>query len=223
MPRCAASFLFVLFSSSVFASSLPVSPFVMGPPVVPVLARASFLHAMNPDVDLATALNYSLLYEEEGQAEGVNPDLAFAQMLLETSFLRFGGQVRAGQNNFAGLGALDGGDQGLMFPSPRQGIRAQIQHLKYYATTLPLNGEPINPRLGRVKRASAVTAWQLSRSWASDPEYGDKLMALIERMVAHADRSASGPTRSSLPTLALPSLPGDGPPSARSGGAAGRP
>jgi len=178
----------------------------MGPPTVPAAARASFIHAMNPAVDLATALNYSLLYDEEGRLEGVNPDLAFAQMLLETSFLKFGGQVKAGQNNFAGLGALDGGDRGLVFASPRLGIRAQVQHLKYYATALPLEGVPINPRLGYVKRASAPTVWQLSQAWASDPEYGNKLMALMARMVAHADRQESA--RSPLPAVAPPPVPG---------------
>jgi len=141
--------------------------------------------------------------------EGVNPDLAFAQMLLETSFLRFSGQVRLEQNNFAGLGAVDGGNQGLAFVSPRQGVRAQIQHLKYYATTLPLNGNPINPRLGWVKRATAPTVLQLSGAWASDPDYGKKLMALVARMVAHADRPSEGSTRNAFPTVAPPPLPGN--------------
>ena len=198
---------FALLSSAVFGDAGP-NPLVMGPPAVPVLARASFLHAMNPAVDLATALNYSLLYDEEGVAEGVNPDLAFAQMLLETSFLRFGGQVKMGQNNFAGLGALDGGDQGLVFSSPRLGIRAQIQHLKYYATTLPLNELPINPRLPYVKRASATTAWQLGRTWATDPDYGNKLMDLMSRMVLYAGNSEGSP-RVPLSTLASRSVSGD--------------
>ncbi len=192
-----------LASSAAFGDSGP-NPLVMGTPVVPVLARASFLHAMNPSVDLATALNYSLLYDEEGLFEGVNSDLAFAQMLLETSFLKFGGQVKGGQNNFAGLGALDGGDQGLVFPSPRLGIRAQIQHLKYYATTLPLNGPPINPRLGYVKRASATTAWQLGRTWATDPDYGNKLMDLMSRMVIYADQLIEGSPRVPVPAVASP-------------------
>jgi hypothetical protein len=164
---------------------------------------------MNPAVDLATALNYSLLYDEEGTFEGVNPDLAFAQMLLETSFLKFGGQVRSGQNNFAGLGALDGGDKGLVFASPRLGIRAQIQHLKYYATTLPLNGEPINPRLGYVKRASAVNAWQLGGTWATDPDYGNKLVDLMSRMVAYADQRPEAAPRSALSDVARPPVPGN--------------
>jgi len=205
-------FLFVLFTilaSELFAGSSPVSPFVMGPPVVAIFDRASFLHTMNPAVDLATALNYSLLYEEEAVFEGVNPDLAFAQMLLETSYLRFGGQVQAGQNNFAGLGALDGGDKGLVFSSPRLGVRAQVQHLKYYATTLPLAGKPINPRLGYVKRASAPMVWQLSLAWASDPGYGTKLMDVMSRMVAHADRTAEKPPRGASRPVAPSSLSGN--------------
>lgn len=195
MARLPALF-FLLLTTGALASSPSVSPLVMGPPVVPVFARAGFLHAMNPAIDLGTALNLSLIYEEEAVFEGVSPDLAFAQMLLETSYLKFGGQVKAGQNNFAGLGALDGGDRGLIFTSPRLGIRAQVQHLKYYATNLPLAGTPINPRLGYVKRASAPTAWLLAQAWASDPDYGKKLMAVMARMVAHADRSeavARGP------------------------------
>lgn len=167
----------------VFASP---NPALLGPSAIGPAARAAFLARVNTKVDLATALNVSLLYEEEAAAEGVNPDLAFAQMLLETSYLRFGGQVQPGQNNFAGIGALDGGAEGLVFSSPRLGVRAQIQHLKYYATAEPLVNAPVNPRLGYVKRASAPTAWQLSKAWASDPEYGKKLMAVLEKMESDA-------------------------------------
>lgn len=199
--RTVLCFLLTLVAAS--ASTLSVGPDVMASPSLSVLDRASFLTAMNPAVDLGTALNYALLYEEEGVVEGVSPDLAFAQMLLETSFLKFPGQVRPGQNNFAGLGALDGGDRGLVFPSPRLGIRAQIQHLKYYATTGPLAGTPINPRLAYVKRGSATTAWSLAGTWASDPDYGNKLMALVARMVAYAERSraaARSPAAAVAPT-----------------------
>jgi len=205
-------FLVVLFCLGLCCAlgALPaVSPLVMGDPVVSVVSRASFLHAMNPTIDLGMALNYSLLYDEEGRLEGVNPDLAFAQMLVETSFLRFGGKVTGKQNNFAGLGALDGGDQGLVFSSPRAGIRAQIQHLKYYATELPLNGPPINPRLNFVKRGSAPTVYQLSKAWASDPDYGNKLMAMMARMVAHAEQQSEGTTRGPLPQVASSGVSGD--------------
>jgi len=183
-----------LLTLPLFGAS-PLNPSIMGPSSISALARASFLNAMNPAVDLATALNYALLYDEEAEVEGVNPDLAFVQMLLETSFLRFGGQVKSGQNNFSGLGAVDGGEKGLSFPSPRLGVRAQVQHLKYYATNLPLTGTSVNPRLAFVRRASATTAWDLAQSWASDPEYGKKLMGLMARMVDHAERLAEHPAR----------------------------
>lgn len=183
-----------LLALPVFGAS-PLNPSIMGTSSVSAVARASFLNAMNPAVDLATALNYALLYDEEAEAEGVNPDLAFVQMLLETSFLRFGGQVRSGQNNFSGLGAVDGGERGLSFPSPRVGVRAQVQHLKYYATNLPLAGASVNPRLALVRRGSATTAWDLAQSWASDPEYGRKLMGLLARLVEHAEKLAEHPTR----------------------------
>jgi len=181
---------------------------VMGRSLLGPWLRAQFLHRSNPQVDLGTALNLSLLYEEEADREGVNPDLAFAQMVLETSYLRFGGQVRAGQNNFSGLGALDGGDRGLVFPSPRLGIRAQVQHLKYYATTDALVGAPVNPRLIYVRRASAPNASQLARAWASDPEYGRKLLALLARMRENADLPSAEPTRSTLPPVAPSPVPG---------------
>lgn len=208
MVRLLSTLLSLVLGASAWAA-LPVSPFIMGPPVVPPLARAQFLHSINPKVDLASALNFALLYEEEAALEGVNPDLAFAQMLLETSFLRYGGQVSHGQNNFSGLGALDGTDAGLTFASPRMGVRAQVQHLKYYATNLPLNGVAVNPRLSLVKRASAPTVWQLSKAWASDPDYGKKLMALLARMVAHADRISTSTSRSALQSVAPPRTAGN--------------
>ena len=199
---------FVLGFVASTAAPLSVSSDVMAAPGLTALDRASFLSAMNPAVDLGTALNYAMMYEEEGVLEGVNPDLAFAQMLLETSYLKFPGQVRRNQNNFAGLGALDGGDRGLVFPTPRLGIRAQIQHLKYYATEQPLTGAPINPRLAYVKRGSATTAWSLAKTWASDPDYGNKLMALVARMVAYAERTQTA-ARSAAPAVAQGRSAGD--------------
>ncbi|MFR7670609.1 MAG: glucosaminidase domain-containing protein [Collinsella sp.] len=38
-------------------------------------------------------------------SEGVRPEVVFAQAMLETGWLQFGGSVSADQCNFAGLGA----------------------------------------------------------------------------------------------------------------------
>ena len=40
------------------------------------------------------------IYREEAAIEGVNYDIAFCQMCLETGFLQFDGDVKAEQNNF---------------------------------------------------------------------------------------------------------------------------
>ncbi len=122
------------------------------------------------------------LYREEAAIEGISYDIAFVQMCLETNFLRFGGDVRPEQNNFAGLGAVGGGVGGASFPSARIGVRAQIQHLKAYASTEPLVQELVDPRFRFVTRGIAPLVGQLSGRWAADLQYGVKLMAILRRL-----------------------------------------
>ena len=79
------------------------------------------------------------IYYEEAQSENIRVEVAFAQAMHETGWLQFKGQVKIGQFNFAGLGATDGGASGADFSKygtegVRMGIRAQIQHLKAYAS-----------------------------------------------------------------------------------------
>lgn len=126
------------------------------------------------------------IYREEGVIEGVNYDIAFCQMCLETSFLRFGGDVKASQNNFAGIGAIGGNASGASFASARVGVRAQIQHLKAYASKEPLVQELVDPRFRFVSRGSAVLVDQLSGRWAADPLYGKKIMAMVRRLYESA-------------------------------------
>lgn len=68
-------------------------------------------------------------FADEGAAQGVRADIAFAQAMLETGYLRFGGIVQPADLNFSGLGACDSCPRGLAFPSAELGVRAQIQHL----------------------------------------------------------------------------------------------
>ncbi|MCG8363151.1 MAG: N-acetylmuramoyl-L-alanine amidase [Pseudanabaenales cyanobacterium] len=126
------------------------------------------------------------LYREEAAIEGVNYDIAFSQMCVETSFLRFGGEVKPAQNNFAGIGAVGGGAEGASFPSARVGVRAQIQHLKAYANTEPLVQELVDPRFRFVSRGIAPLVGQLSGRWAADPQYGDKILAILRRLYESA-------------------------------------
>ncbi|MBE9052566.1 N-acetylmuramoyl-L-alanine amidase [Nostocales cyanobacterium LEGE 11386] len=126
------------------------------------------------------------LYREEGNAEGVNYDIAFCQMCLETGFLRFGGDVRPEQNNFAGLGSIGGGVEAASFPSARIGVRAHIQHLKAYASLEPLVNEVVDPRFRFVTRGVASSIYQLSGRWSADLDYGVKILALMKRLYESA-------------------------------------
>ncbi|MBK6858394.1 MAG: glucosaminidase domain-containing protein [Microthrixaceae bacterium] len=47
-------------------------------------------------------------YVEEGAAEGVTGDVAFAQSIVETGYFAFSARVPPELNNFSGLGAVDG-------------------------------------------------------------------------------------------------------------------
>ena len=51
-------------------------------------------------------------YKAHGERYRVRWDYAFFQMLLETGFLTYKGDVKPTQNNFAGLGATGGGGGG---------------------------------------------------------------------------------------------------------------
>ena len=123
----------------------------------------------------------------EGIAEGINPDVIFAQAMIETGWLNFGAQVSAEQCNFAGIGALDSGISGASFnsfgnSSVQMGIRAQVQHLKAYSSYDSLNNECIDPRFSLVCRGSAPFVEDLSGKWASDPLYGKKIRNLLNTL-----------------------------------------
>jgi len=122
------------------------------------------------------------IYREESAIEGVNYDIAFCQMCLETGFLQFDGDVRPEQNNFGGIGAIGNGIRGDSFSDRRIGIRAQVQHLKAYATTKPLVQPLVDPRFSLIKRGTAPLLGQLSGKWAEDPNYDKKILAILRRL-----------------------------------------
>lgn len=126
------------------------------------------------------------LYREEAAIEGVNHDIAFCQMCLETEFLRFGDDIAPQQNNFAGLATIGGGNETATFPSARIGVRAHIQHLKAYASLEPLAQEVVDPRFRFVTRGIAPLITDLSGRWEADLNYGDKIVALVKRLYESA-------------------------------------
>jgi len=154
----------------------------MGRGLVSPEVLAAFLLEVNPEADRVFVENLARYYVEEAALEGVNHDIAFAQMSLETGYLRFGNLVTSDQYNFAGLGATGPGFPGLRFPDPRTGVRAQIQHLKAYACITPLYQELVNPRFFLVRRGSSPAIRGLAGTWAEDPLYAEKINNILERL-----------------------------------------
>ncbi len=143
----------------------------------------AFFLENNPTADRAKVARMAAYYVEEANLEGVNPDVAFMQMCLETGFLRFGGLVTEDMNNFCGLGSIGPGQPGNRFPDERTGVRAHVQHLKAYGSPEALVGTAVDPRYRYVnpKGKSPLVAG-LSGTWAADPQYGAKLSALLARL-----------------------------------------
>ena len=139
--------------------------------------------------DAPTIEKFCQIYVEEAKAEGIKVEVAFMQAMVETGWLKFGGAVQISQYNFAGIGALDGGAQGATFKTIREGVRAQIQHLKAYANEKPLNNTQVDPRFQLVKRGSAKYVEWLGQKenpngygWATAEDYGYKILRLIKEL-----------------------------------------
>jgi len=118
---------------------------------------------------------------QEAATEGVNHDLAFCQMCLETNYLNFGGVVKPEQFNFADIRIISPTNSGISFPHARTGIRAQIQHLKAYGSTEPIN-QPLvqeNVRFRFVKPGLAPTVNELAGRWNSALLYRQKIINTI--------------------------------------------
>ena len=161
----------------------PQSPeYIMGDGLVPEEKLAMFLVRNNPHADTDFVRSLSVYYIEEAAAEGVNHDTAFAQMCLETGFLRYGGLVTPDMNNFCGLGAIGPEQPGEVFPDPRTGVRAHIQHLKAYASDEPLNQVLVDPRYRYVRPGTAPTIDGLAGTWAADKSYAVKIGAILQRL-----------------------------------------
>ena len=121
-------------------------------------------------------------------SEGVRPEVVFAQAMLETGWLQFGGSVSVDQCNFAGLGATGSQIKGASFDSVYQGLLAQTQHLKGYATTASLTNTCVDPRyqvlVDRGLLGVSPCLEDLNGLWAVPGDgYGQRISKLIDRLI----------------------------------------
>ena len=131
------------------------------------------------------------IIKEEADAEHIKADVVFIQAMLETGYLKFGGDVKISQFNFAGLGATGNGVAGNSFKDVRTGIRAQVQHLKAYANKEALKNTCVDVRFSYVARGSAPYVEWLGiqenpngGGWAASKNYGNDLLGLINKLEA---------------------------------------
>lgn len=129
------------------------------------------------------------MYYDECTAEGVRPEVAFVQTMKETGWLQYGGDASIEQFNFAGLGTTGGGVPGNSYPDVRTGIRAQIQHLKAYATADALTQECVDERYEYVTKGCAPYVEWLGQKenpdglgWATAENYGYSIVEMIHAM-----------------------------------------
>jgi hypothetical protein len=139
-------------------------------------------------------------YMKHGEDIGLRWDVAFFQMVVETGSLKFGGDVKPAQNNFAGLGATGNGERGESFKDVSTGVRAHLEHLAMYSGEKLAN--PVAERTRKVQEWGVLTEWQktikgpmtfsqLAKKWAPPArKYAQEIESVLETFTDGACKSA---------------------------------
>jgi peptidoglycan hydrolase CwlO-like protein len=152
----------------------------------------------HPRLDGVTLEELAQLFLQEGADEGIRGDVMFAQSVIET-----GGFSSAPANNYSGIGWCDSCSRGNRFPTPRDGVRAQVQLLRNYAdpfSTASRLHHPVSPYL--YSGDPAVAARQFDTfyakgwaptwrdmghgNWATDPNYSAKVLSVYQSIVTYS-------------------------------------
>jgi peptidoglycan hydrolase CwlO-like protein len=172
---------------------------VMGPSVLTGAQMAGWIRSQGYSPNIQTSIDdLANTYIQEGSDENVRGDVAFAQAVVET-----GGFEAAPDNNYAGMGWCDSCSSGTSFPTPRDGVRAQIQHLLNYADPNSRASQlhhPPSPYWYGMDPATAANnfdtffakgwapTWEQMGhgNWATDPNYSGKVLHIYAEMLAFA-------------------------------------
>ncbi len=138
-------------------------------------------------------------YMRHGEDLGIRWDIAFFQMLVETGSLKFRGDVRSRQNNFAGLGATGRGARGESFKTVGLGARAHMQHTLMYSGKYV--EDPVAERTRKVQQWKVLDKWikrlpkpvtftHLTRKWSpTDRGYSNDIKSVADRFFeSYCDR-----------------------------------
>lgn len=144
---------------------------------------ASFLLKINPSPRFSVSTSVLAGYYVRFCAEtGLRADLLWAQMIRETGYGKYGGDVSPNQNNYAGIGATGGGAGGAAFASAEAGVKAHVAHMVAYVyTSSPAAWAcgTVDPRFDMVAPRGAVTVLSdLDGRWAvPGTGYGEAIEA----------------------------------------------
>ena len=164
-------------------------PLISGTAMATQRQCVKYLIQHNPNPNIAvSAEELVAYYYEEGAREGIRPDVAFAQALIETGFFRYGGTVTPDQNNYCGLGTTSSTVKGVYFADPRLGVRAHIQHLLAYSSTRRPSTPIVDPRYELVRGTVGnrpLSMWSdLNGRWAvPGNSYSQSIMSTFHAML----------------------------------------
>jgi peptidoglycan hydrolase CwlO-like protein len=170
---------------------------IMGPSALTAAQLTAWFNAQGYHPRLEVDISeLAQIFIDEGTDEGVRGDFAFAQSIVETA-----GFNAAPDNNYSGIGWCDSCSTGNRFPTPREGVRAQIQLLLNYADVGSRAANLHHPVSQYLYGSDPVAAarkfdtffakgWAPTWSdmghgnWATAPNYASAVIGVYRRIVA---------------------------------------
>lgn len=164
---------------------VPIEVSLIGLPRLTAEDLAGWFRTTSYRPRVATPIeDYARWFIEEGRAEGIRGDIAFAQAVLETG--GFANDDTVNHNNFSGIGHCDTCASGWHFSSPQMGVRAQIQLLKSYAVRKPTYAHDLAHPSLRGPSGCCPTWAGLTGVWATATNYAPMIMLIYGGIVDYA-------------------------------------
>ena len=129
------------------------------------------------------------IYIQYGEMFDMRVDIAWAQMIHETGFLEYTGDVSPEQNNFVGIGATGGGVPGNSFATEELGIIAHYAHLAWYYYPDHINqycNSTYDPRhfgSSHYRYTGDTTLGFLNGRWAPGATYTGKIILFANQVI----------------------------------------
>ncbi|HEY3833455.1 MAG TPA: glucosaminidase domain-containing protein [Acidimicrobiia bacterium] len=163
---------------------------ILGPAKLTAEQMAAYVRSTGVHVRTTVPiLTLARMYLEEGAIEGVRGDVAFAQAIKETGDFSSSDVL---VNNFAGLGHCSACPHGIPFATARDGVRAQLQLLRWLAdptihSLADFSSQPATLPATFTHNGHSRPTWaSLGGLWAPNPQYGVSIYTLFLRIRAFA-------------------------------------